>query len=139
MKNGMATGVDGCPYELWKALKERYDEDISTSKQGFDIVKALTTVYQDIQKYGLEEMSKFALGWMCPLYKKKDPTKISSYRPITLLNTDYKILTKALAVQLMDDIEHLVHPDQAGFIKKPLNRQPNSPIKVDNKLCGGNP
>ena len=57
---------------------------------------------------------------MCPLYKKKDPTEISNYRPITLLNTDYKILTKALAVQLAVKIADLIHPDQAGFIRKCL-------------------
>ena len=55
---------------------------------------------------------------MCPIYKKKDPTDISNYRPITLLNSDYKILTKALAIQLMDDIGSMVHPNQAGFIPK---------------------
>jgi retron-type reverse transcriptase len=53
---------------------------------------------------------------MCLIYKKKDCTKISNYKPITLLNTDYKILTKALALQLMDNIEPMIHPDQAGFI-----------------------
>jgi hypothetical protein len=31
---------------------------------------------------------------MCPIYKKKDRTEISNYWPITLLNTDYKLLTK---------------------------------------------
>ena len=43
---------------------------------------------------------------------------ISNYRPITLLNSDYKILTKALAIQLMDDIGSMVHPNQASFIPK---------------------
>jgi hypothetical protein len=57
---------------------------------------------------------------MCPLYKKKDPTEICNYCPITLLNTDYKIITKALAVQLADEIARLVHPDQARFIRKRL-------------------
>ena len=38
----------------------------------------------------------------------------------TLLNTDYKILTKALAVQLAVKITDLIHPDQAGFIRKRL-------------------
>lgn len=28
---------------------------------------------------------------MCPIYKKKERTDISNYRPVTLLNTDYKI------------------------------------------------
>jgi hypothetical protein len=62
----------------------------------------------------------FTLGWMCPIYKKKDPTEISNYRPITLLNTDYKILTKIMATQLMKEAQKLVHEDQAGFIPKRL-------------------
>ena len=53
---------------------------------------------------------------MCPLFKKKDPTDIRNYRPITLLNTDYKLLTKVLALQLLDHVNQLIHPDQAGFI-----------------------
>ena len=55
---------------------------------------------------------------MCPIFKKKDPTNISNYCPITLLNTDYKLLTKVLALQLMESIDMMVHPDQAGFIPK---------------------
>jgi hypothetical protein len=119
-KNRTTTGIDRCPYELWKAINKRYEEDVSAGKRGFDIVKVLTIVYQDIQIHRLNRDSNFALGWMCPLYKKKDPTEICNYRPITLLNTDYKIITKALAVQLADEIARLVHPDQAGFIRKCL-------------------
>jgi hypothetical protein len=33
-----------------------------------------------------------------------------------LLNTDYKVLTKVLALQLLDHACQLIHPDQAGFI-----------------------
>jgi hypothetical protein len=42
----------------------------------------------------------FTLGWMCPIFKKKERTEIENYQPITLLNMDYKILTKAPAIQL---------------------------------------
>ena len=55
---------------------------------------------------------------MCPIYKKKDPTEIENYRPITLLNTDYKLLTKSMTLLLIKPIQMLIHPDQAGFIPK---------------------
>jgi len=55
---------------------------------------------------------------MCPLYKKKDRMEISNYRPITLLNTDYKLLIKVLTHQLLDSIEIMIHNDQTGFIPK---------------------
>ena len=55
---------------------------------------------------------------MCPIYKKKDPSNISNYQPITLLNMDYKLLTKSLAIQLTEHIHSMIHPDQVGFIPK---------------------
>ena len=121
-KNGTATGLDGCPYELWKELDRHYEESKYNGgeKEGFDIVGTLTTVFNNIQIFRMDKESHFAEGWMCPIYKKKDPTEISNYRPITLLNTDYKLLTKTLALQLVEPIHKMIHPDQAGFIPKRL-------------------
>jgi exonuclease III len=117
-KNGTATGMDGCPYELWKALLSHRVKALEENKPSLDIVKVLTVIMNDIQTFGVDERTDFAIGWMCPIYKKKDPTDISNYRPITLLNTDYKLLTKVLAIQMMDNIEKLIHSDQAGFIPR---------------------
>lgn len=117
-KNGTATGLDGCPYELWKELDKRHKEAKAQDSSAFDIVGALTLLFMDIQMNGIEKESNFASGWMCPIYKKKDPTEISNYRLITLLNTDYKLMTKSLALQLVEPIHKLIHPDQAGFIPK---------------------
>ena len=114
-KNGSATGLDGCPYELWKKLKEEFDNTDARNPR-FNIIKVMTTVLTDIQLYGVDNKTAFALGWICPLYKKKDKTEISNYRPITLLNSDYKLLTKGLAVQLMHHVGKMIHSDQAGFI-----------------------
>lgn len=46
----------------------------------------------------------------------KDPTLCSSYRPISLLNVDTKILSKILANQLITVIMASIHPDQTGFM-----------------------
>ena len=117
-KDGSATGLDGCPYELWKALQKRHDKLRHRNNQSFDIIKILTHIYRDIQAHGVDERTEFTMGWMCPLFKKKDPTDIRNYRLITLMNADYKLLTKTLAIQLMDHAQRLIHPDQAGFIPK---------------------
>src|ERR1700761_3633451 len=53
---------------------------------------------------------------MCPLYKKNDRTEIANYRPVTLLNTDYKLLTKALATRLGKVAGNIIHCSQAGFV-----------------------
>ena len=115
-KNGSATGIDGLPYELWKELDRTYVKAEEEGSNGFDIADTLAVVFQDIQDHGVDERSNFALGWMCPIYKKKDKKEISNYRPITLLNTDYKLLTKVLAIKLMNHIPAMIHPNQAGFI-----------------------
>uniref|UniRef100_A0A803JPQ3 Reverse transcriptase domain-containing protein n=1 Tax=Xenopus tropicalis TaxID=8364 RepID=A0A803JPQ3_XENTR len=46
----------------------------------------------------------------------RDPTLCSSYRPISLINTDAKILAKILATRLTRVIQDLIHPDQSGFM-----------------------
>ena len=49
--------------------------------------------------------------------KGKDNKLVSSYRPVSLLNTDYKILTKVLSNRLGAIVNDVIHPDQFGFIK----------------------
>lgn len=48
--------------------------------------------------------------------KGKDLEEVGSYRPISLLNSDQKILAKTLARRLGAFMCKLVHPDQTGFI-----------------------
>jgi hypothetical protein len=73
-------------------------------------------VYNDIETHGVAQGTGFAKSWMAPIYKKNDPANITNYRPISLLNTDYKTFTKALTIKLAQIAPDLIHPAQAGFV-----------------------
>ena len=49
--------------------------------------------------------------------KDADPHLIKNWRPLTLLNCDYKIATKAIANRLKNVIPKLIDNDQTGFIE----------------------
>ena len=50
------------------------------------------------------------------LYKKKDREELSNWRPISLLNTDYKLVTKILAGRLKTVQPNIIHPDKKRFV-----------------------
>ena len=57
-------------------------------------------------------------AFICLLHKKgKGPLCCQSYRPISLLNLDYKILAKTLARRLEKVLPDLVLSDQTRFIR----------------------
>ena len=49
--------------------------------------------------------------------KNKDKTILENLRPISLLNVDYKILTKVLAKRLEKVLPKLMNADQTGYVK----------------------
>ena len=115
--NGKAAGIDGLPYEFWKTLHNRYRAPTASSpEKGVNVALALHSVFSDVSAHGVLAGTGFAKGWLCPLYKKHDRANIANYRPITLLNTDYKLYTKLLALKLARIAPKLIHPDQAGFV-----------------------
>ena len=52
------------------------------------------------------------------IFKKGDTSKIKNYRPISLTNTDYKLLAHVLANRLHKVLHNIISHDQTGYMKK---------------------
>ena len=57
-------------------------------------------------------------GVISLLPKKNDLLLLKNWRPLTLLNVDYKILAKLIATRLKEALIHLINSDQTGFLEK---------------------
>lgn len=103
-KNNKAAGIDAIPGEIYKLLEE-------------ELIPQLCALFNHI--YSME--GKVPHSWgeatLVPILKPdKDPLKVDSYRPISLLNADYKIFMSILAGRLVKLIPQLINNDQKGFI-----------------------
>ena len=114
--NDKAPGLNGIPTEIYKFLHKRHIKNIKNDKPSFDIVALLKAAFNDIETNGVRD-KRLLDGWLCPIYKKKDRHEVANYRPITVLNAEYKILTTALMGKLSVLAPKLVNKCQAAFIK----------------------
>lgn len=63
------------------------------------------------------DVSKLNLASICLIPKKSDVVTIKNYRPISLINCSFKIITKLLTNRLARVIDPLIDDSQAAFIK----------------------
>ena len=105
MKNGSAPGCDGLTTEFYKF----FWDDIKT--------KLLNSFQYSFEVGHVSHTQK--RGVITLIHKGKDlpRNKLANWRPITLLNTDYKILAKIMARRLNQVIDKIVDHDQCGFIR----------------------
>ncbi|GFR97404.1 retrovirus-related Pol polyprotein from type-1 retrotransposable element R2 [Elysia marginata] len=105
MKNKSSPGIDGIPTEFykffWTKLKPHLLDSYSHSLQSGQLSYS--------QRRGMITL----------LHKSKGLSRddLGNWRPISLTNTDYKILAKALAERLGKVISNIVNIDQSGFLK----------------------
>jgi len=60
---------------------------------------------------------RFSMGLIVPIYKKGDVTAVENYRPITLLNLDYRIFAKVISLALSPSLPRVIAPCQTAFIR----------------------
>ena len=104
MKNKKSPGSNALPVEFYKTFWQDINKDLLESiNQSYD-----TGTLSPTQKRGILSL----------LFKKTDKHLLKNWRPISLLNTDYKILAHVLANRLKRVINKLIHTDQNGYIKE---------------------
>ena len=104
MKNDSSPGCDGLTaawYKVfWLQIRNIFKQSLIHSFQQGELSNS--------QRRGIIKL----------LYKGKgDRHNLGNWRPITLTNIDYKILTKVLANRLKTVIGTIIHEDQNGYIK----------------------
>ena len=57
------------------------------------------------------------LGNISLIPKKKDKLFLKNWRPLTLLNSTYKLISGALSARLSKTLPSIINPDQQGFVK----------------------
>lgn len=104
LPSGKAPGPDGLSSEFYKEF------------QGL-LIEPLLNMLTDSLEKGILPSSLREANISLILKKGKEPEQCASYRPISLLNVDLKILSKILATRLEDLLPVLINEDQTGFIK----------------------
>ncbi|CAH2296163.1 Hypothetical predicted protein, partial [Pelobates cultripes] len=99
MKPGRSPGPDGLPLKYYKSYAETLYPPLlamfNAIREGHELpTQALMTHITIIPKEG------------------KDREHCGSFRPISLINNDIKLLAKVLATRLQEHVPSLVHADQ---------------------------
>ncbi|KAK3510779.1 hypothetical protein QTP70_022486 [Hemibagrus guttatus] len=100
MENGQASGIDGLLAEFYKAFWAVIGQDV------------LDVLRDSIRRGELPLSCRRAVLTLLP--KKGDLTHLKNWRPVSLLCTDYKLLSKALASRLTKNTRLLGHCDAPG-------------------------
>ena len=103
LPSSKSPGSDGLPSEFYKTFWDIFSDDFSQ-------------VYKNSLMNKILPKSQREAIIKC-LPKKGDLSKVSNWRPISLLNTDYKILSKAIANRLLKLLPNLISEEQTCSVK----------------------
>ncbi|KAJ3685462.1 hypothetical protein LUZ61_014626 [Rhynchospora tenuis] len=103
LANNKASGPDGLPNEFaklqWDVLK-------------LDLLEIFNSLHE-----GTLSLENHNLAHIVLIPKGENPTDLSSFRPISILNYLPKLISKVLANRLANFISTLISNEQTGFVK----------------------
>ena len=102
MQNARAPGIDGLPFDFYKAFWSCVGKDL------------LAVLCECLGEGCFPLSCRRAVVTLLP--KKGNLQEIGNWRPVSLLCSDMKILSKALAMRLKQVIGQVVHSDQSYCI-----------------------
>ncbi len=103
MNSGKSPGADGYPVEFYKQLSNQ-------------LAPLLLEMFNYSYSHGSLPVTLMQASISLIHKKDKEPLNCASYRPISLLPVDVKILTKILAHRLGPIMPLIISEDQTGFV-----------------------
>eukprot|EP00122_Pirum_gemmata_P008549 Pgem_evm1s7884 len=98
MNGNTSPGLDGIPakvYQLfWNEIKQI-------------LVPLIKQIYNNMRA-----PENFGQGIIVPIFKKGDKNDLVNYRPITLLNSDYKLFMKIITSRIVPILPSIISPGQ---------------------------
>ena len=104
MQSGKVCGPDGFSIDFYKKFSDQ-------------LAPLLLDMFNHSWSQGRLPDSLNEASIILLLKPGRDASKCGSYRPVSLLNTDIKILSKLLATRLETPLPGLISTDQTGFVK----------------------
>ena len=111
MQRGKSPGMDGLPYEFYVTFWAELSSPFTAAVNEEFLGHSASPCYE----------WRFTVGIISLLFKgtvqKPLPAdQVASYRPITLLNSDYKLVAKAIALRVAAALDKVIDETQTAFV-----------------------